>query len=423
MTNTVFERLLRGTLANSLGKVWQLLIQLATVPIMSHYWGVEGFGIWLMISTIPNYLAFSELGVGAAGAVEMTRLESLEKKTEAVATFNTTWFFLTAITLLVGLLVSLGTWAWYGLSVDDGRSAFSHTEIAIAIALTICSTLMYVQMNIRRIVFQATNKYALGIFVQDILFLISSFCVLASVAMGAGLIEASLVQFVTRAVALLLFSRLQQRYEPSYRVHFASFEKDRFLKLLRPSMGAFSLTLANSFGLQGVVLTIGWAISPTAAAIFATTRMLTRIPMQFSNLLTRASLPELTRAQVSGNATLTQKLMKINFGLTLAVMLPAALILSWLGPEILHYMSNGEMSQTHLNFALLGLAASLCAIWTTLGTRLISVNRQSEFSYLALALYALSALMPFAVGKAMTPILVALVVADGLIAFKTWRIK
>jgi O-antigen/teichoic acid export membrane protein len=188
-------------------------------------------------------------------------------------------------------------------------------------------------------------------------------------------------------------------------------------------MGAFSLTLANSFGLQGVVLTIGWAISPTAAAIFATTRMLTRIPMQFSNLLTRASLPELTRAQVSGNATLTQKLMKINFGLTLAVMLPAALILSWLGPDILHYMSNGEMSQTHLNFALLGLAASLCAIWTTLGTRLISVNRQSEFSYLALALYALSALMPFAVGKAMTPILVALVVADGLIAFKTWRIK
>jgi O-antigen/teichoic acid export membrane protein len=134
-------------------------------------------------------------------------------------------------------------------------------------------------------------------------------------------------------------------------------------------------------------------------------------------------LPELTRAQVSENATLTQKLMKINFGLTLAVMLPAALILSWLGPDILHYMSNGEMSQSHLNFALLGLAASLCAMWTTLGTRLISVNRQSEFSYLALALYTLSALVPFATGGNMTAVLIVLVVADSLIAVKTWKAK
>jgi hypothetical protein len=104
-------------------------------------------------------------------------------------------------------------------------------------------------------------------------------------------------------------------------------------------------------------------------------------------------------------------------------MLPAALILSWLGPDILHYMSNGEMSQSHLNFALLGLAASLCAMWTTLGTRLISVNRQSEFSYLALALYTLSALVPFATGGNMTAVLIVLVVADSLIAVKTWKAK
>jgi O-antigen/teichoic acid export membrane protein len=126
---------------------------------------------------------------------------------------------------------------------------------------------------------------------------------------------------------------------------------------------------------------------------------------------------------VSENATLTQKLMKINFGLTLAVMLPAALILSWLGPDILHYMSNGEMSQSHLNFALLGLAASLCAIWTTLGTRLIAVNRQGEYSYIALGLYFACALVPFVSSGSIIPVLIAVALADAVIAGRIFLVK
>ncbi len=175
--------------------------------------------------------------------------------------------------------------------------------------------------------------------------------------------------------------------------------------------------------LQGVVLTIGWVFGPAAAAVFATTRMLTRIPMQFSGLLTRASLPELTRSQVAGDHVLTARLMKLNMGLSLGVMIPAALALFLIGPTVISAISHGEMAQSRIAFGLLGLAAAFCAVWTTLGTRLIAVNRQSEFAFLALGLYLACALMPYVSPNKIVPVLVALVVADAVIALKTYGVR
>jgi hypothetical protein len=86
-------------------------------------------------------------------------------------------------------------------------------------------------------------------------------------------------------------------------------------------------------------------------------------------------------------------------------------------------MSNGEMSQSHLNFALLGLAASLCAIWTTLGTRLIAVNRQGEYSYIALGLYFACALVPFVSSGSIIPVLIAVALADAVIAGRIFLVK
>ncbi|MBW6417904.1 oligosaccharide flippase family protein [Celeribacter sp. PS-C1] len=421
--NNVFWRLLTGTAANSVGKLWQLAIQLATIPILTYFWGVEGLGVWLMISTIPNYLAYSELGVGAAGVVEMTRLETLEKKAEARIVFNTTWIFLTGMTALVGVLIACGTAVWFLLAQDDDGAVFTASEIAIAVFLTVLATLLSIQMNIRRLVFQATHKFAIGVLTQDFLFMLTLAAMLVAVSLGAGLVAAASVQLLTRIVALLLYIRLQRRYEPEYTVSFKAFDKSTLRRLLKPSMGAFALTLANSFGLQGVVLTIGWTLGPAAAAVFASTRMLTRIPMQFSGLVTRASLPELTRAQVDENTVLTHRLMRLNVGLTLSVMAPALVILILFGPQLLSLISHNEMDQTHLAFALLGLAATFCAIWTTLGTRLIAVNRQSEFAYLALVLYLACALIPILSKETIIATLIALALADGVIAVKTWKAK
>lgn len=420
--NPIVRRLVSGAGANLVGKIWALIIQLVSVPVFIHAWGVDGFGVWIMISTIPTYLALSDFGLGVAAGVDITSAMERDDRARARNAFQSVWLFLTSVTAAVGVLCVLAAFVWLQLS-SGSDGPFTRQELFLSIILAVGASLLTMQMSVRKIIFQATHKYALGTAAFDLIYFIGFIAMLIGVTMGLGIVEAFALQFVMRAIGLALFARLQHAYEPWCRIGWAHADIATIKRLMKPSLSALALTVANSFGLQGVVLTIGWVFGPAAAAIFATTRMLTRIPMQFSGLLTRASLPELTRAQVAGNTKLTRRLMKVNMMLTMSVMLPAAAVLSWLGPRVLHQISNGEMNQTHINFIMLGIAASFCAFWTTQGTRLIAVNRQGEYSYAALGLYFACALVPFAVGKAMLPVLFALVVADGLIAVKTWAAK
>lgn len=421
--NPIFRRLLHGAGANFIGKIWVLIIQLISVPVMSASWGVEGFGVWLMISAIPTYLALSDFGLGVAAGVDLTGAMERGDHEAGLRVFQSVWSFLTVMTLSVGIFCIAGAGLWLFLSDSKSAGPFSPTEIFWSVTLIVIAALATMQMSIRKIVFQATHKYALGTAAFDLIYFVGLLLVLVSVLAGGGLWVAAMVQLLSRVAGLMAFSRLQKHYEPWCSVGMKYADKTTLKYLMNPSLSALTLTLANSFGLQGVVLTIGWAISPTAAAIFATTRMLTRIPMQFSGLVTRASLPELTRAQVAGNTELTRRLMKLNMRLTLAVIVPAMVVLIAYGPSIITYISHNEMSQSRIAFALLGLAAVFCAVWTTLGTRLIAVNRQSEFAYLALALYLASALVPFITNGNMLPILIILAVADGAIAIKTWKVR
>jgi O-antigen/teichoic acid export membrane protein len=419
----VWRRLAHGSGANLAGKIWVLLVQLISVPVMTRYWGLDGYGIWLMISTIPTYLALSDFGLATAAGIDITAAVTRDDKHAALKAFQSVWAFLTAVTIVVGVFVVSGAliWIFFGTVDADGllNGSFSAIKIATTICLITISALITMQMSIRKIIFQATHKYALGTALFDGLYFLSSVAVLVCVLLGGDIVWAAGAQLGSRLISFVIFAAVQKRLEPWIYAGTNFVERATLKRLLEPSIAALALTVANSFGLQGVVLTIGWAFNPAAAAIFSTSRMLTRIPMQFSGLVTRASLPELTRAQIAGNTDLTKRLMKLNIGLALAVMAPAALVLSVFGPQILAYMSHEQMETGSLTFVLLGLAASFCAVWTTLGTRLIAVNRQGEYSYVALGLYFACTLVPFASGGSMIPVLIAIVCADAVIALRT----
>ncbi|MBT0958240.1 hypothetical protein IV417_12655 [Alphaproteobacteria bacterium KMM 3653] len=419
MSSQLVKRLAQGTGANLLGKIWVLIIQLVSVPVMTAAWGADGFGVWLMISTIPTYLALSDFGLGTAAAVDITSAVARGDKHAALRAYQAVWCFLTASTVLVAGLCILGAILWMMRSGSTTIGPFEKADVFIAICLTIGSAFITLQINIQKIVFHATHKYALGTLLTDTLTFLCSSAVLVVTGLGYGIATAAATFFVARTVSLLAYATVQKQLEPWCTIGWKFADRNKLRQLLNPSLAALSLTVANSFGLQGVVLTIGWVFGPATAAVFATTRMLTRVPLQLSGLVTRASLPELTRAQVTDNKALTARLMKLNILLTLAVMIPAPAVLGLYGPELLNLMSHGEMTGKHLNFIVLGLSASICALWTTLGTRLIAVNRQSEYAYAALALYTFCAIAPFATPENLMPVLVCILVADSLIFLRT----
>src|SRR5579862_5551795 len=76
MDSATKRRLLLGFLSNWVSKLANTIIQLIQVPVFLHFWSVPLYGEWMIVNSIPSYLAFSNIGFGSVAGNEMTMLTS-----------------------------------------------------------------------------------------------------------------------------------------------------------------------------------------------------------------------------------------------------------------------------------------------------------------------------------------------------------
>lgn len=393
--SVVFNRLIKGVGANVLGKIWVILIQFSSIYFLNKAWGVAGYGIWLMISSIPIYLAISDFGLGTAATIRMTKALASNDPKDALQSFQSVWVFVTGLTFIIFTVSLLCGWLWGYLSgLHQTIGGVSYLLILQTISVMGLTTLLTIQMSLLKSVFQANNKYAVGTIFFDVASLFEGVIVIIVAVLGGNILYAAIGMLVVRLIFLNIYHLLIYRYENWFTFGYIFADIKTLKELLNPSLAAFALTLANSFGIQGIVLTIGWTLGPAAAAIFSSTRMLTRISLQIPSLLMRASIPELTRAYTQKDSELVKKLMSINIRLTLLVVVPASVILSVIGPWLLSTISYTSIKVNHIEFVLLGGAAVFCSLWNTLGMQLLSINKQSEFSWFVMFIYFICCMVP-----------------------------
>jgi O-antigen/teichoic acid export membrane protein len=378
--NPIARRLMSGTAANLLGKGWALTVQLVSIPILTHAWGADGYGIWLMLITIPFYIGLSDFGMGTAAGVEITRRIALADHGGALDAFQSVWAPLTAIATVIAV-VALGCGGVVFFTASDMAGPFTGQQLAAAIIAMTLYACGVVQMSILNIVYRATHKYAFGTFLIDLLIPVEGIALLATAWFGGSIAEAAIAMLAARVLGWFAYSAVLHRHEPWARIGWRHASAPTIRALLHPSLAAFSLTLSNAIAIQGMILVLGWAAGPATVAVFGAARTLTRIPLQLANLVPRASIPELTRSQVAGNVNLTRRLLRINIASVLLLTLPFMVILIAIGPALLHLMSGARLIASPLLFALLAVAAALNVFWQAAASPLVAMNLQTRFAH------------------------------------------
>src|SRR5260370_14083264 len=100
IAGTVRGRLIRGFGATALGPVVTAIVQIVSVPVFLHFWGVKLYGEWLILSAIPTYLMLSDMGFGSVAGHDMTMPVSPGHRAGALETFHITSVLITAPSLL-----------------------------------------------------------------------------------------------------------------------------------------------------------------------------------------------------------------------------------------------------------------------------------------------------------------------------------
>ncbi len=397
--SSVGRRLIGGTIANFLDKLAVLAVQLVAIPLLSHHWGAEGYGTWLMLMTIPTFVAVSDFGLGTAAGVEITQRVARGDTAGALETFQSAWMFVATIALAVVLLAA--TYSTFVLSGAIPGAA----DLAIAVLLVTLYAIAAVQMTALAIVYRATHKFAHAMLISALVVFAEGIVLVAVVSLGGRLVELAASLLLVRALGCTGTYAVLRRLEPWLRLGVGSARIGTVWRLAPHSTAALALTLASGFSLQGIVLVLGWTAGPSIAATFGAARFIARIPLQFSGLLVRASIPELTRAQADSDNEMVARLTRLNVSSALAPTLPLVPILALLGPQLLLAMSGSELSADWWLFALLSSATMLNAFWQAAASPMQAANKQARYAYLYLALSVVL------VGVAALPTLPPLMVA------------
>ncbi|RCK34079.1 hypothetical protein TH9_06740 [Thalassospira xiamenensis] len=421
---TVMKRLARGVAANFLGKIWVLLVQLMAIPVLTAYWGADGYGIWLVLITIPTYLNLSDIGLGTAAGVEMTKQIANDDQQGACATFHSAWLFITGLTVACSLL-AIGYSAFIVANAPPDANRFEGTSLAFAILSMTLYAAVSVQMRLLQGLYQATHKYALGIFLNGLIVPAEGIAMVLVAASGGAILELSLTMLFLRLLAWCIFYSILRRHEPWFYIGWRKANWGRFKVLFKPSLAAFVLIVADAMILQSVIIILGWVAGVGMVAIFGAARFLSRVPLQLSSLLSRASLPELTRALSAENFALASHLSNLNVITALAITLPFTVILALFGSNLLSLISYDHLNAGQMLFTGLALAATLNAVWSALATPLISMNRQGLFSwhYLTAATFLLVAIFVSPWDKNLSAAWSMALVEAGMVGVVSWRVK
>lgn len=401
-------RMLRGVLANVYDKGAVTIIQLLTIPIVTAAWGAEGYGVWVMLMTVPTYIALADLGFGSAAGVVLTQCSSRGEFARANAVLNSTISFVMGMISIVA--VAMFVFALWYFYYGAGFDAFSSVELAIAIASVTCYSLVLAQMNIVTVVYRATHKFAFAMVFSGTWILIEGLALVILTALGKGLIAVVLSYLFIRLMAYIIFIAILKRKEPWVSIDIRLADYSIIRELANPSVAALGLTFATAISLQGMVLALGVVAGPVAVALFVATRTLSRVPLQLAGLILRPSIPELTRAITEKNYMLVKRLNRLNVLVALGVSIPFSLVVTFWGPAFLRILSDGVIDSTNVLFFFLCVAAVASAVWNGVSAPLIAMNLQSRFSYhyLFLSILAILVVLYFSLAEVLA---VAVVVA------------
>jgi O-antigen/teichoic acid export membrane protein len=380
LTRFRHSRLIRGISANVYGNLIQTALQLLSVPILATHWGLETYGAWLIIFTVPNYLAFADFGFTSAAANDMTVSVARGDRPAAIKTFQAVRAAMTGICLTLLCLCAAGAYA-----VPDGWLTFvvgeSVNHARHAILLLTAYGVLWIQNGVSLAAFRSIGQYATGTYLQMTIHLVENIAALTVVYLGGDIEAAAATYFFVGLIGVAVRVIVLRARAP-WLVFFAwraSFSEIR--RLLHPALAVLALPVAHSLFLQGTVAVVGLAAGPGAVPAFTTVRTLSRIGVQLTMIVNQAVLPEFTMAFASVDQSRRARLAFLSIASSVVVLLPMFFVVVIGGPFIIKLWTHGTIHAPYALIVAMAFTMVVNGSWTPISNLIFALNRHAQYSY------------------------------------------
>lgn len=410
----VLRRVIKGVGANALGQLVLLVVQLVQVPILSSHWGLGRYGLWLMLSTIPSYLGFSDLGFGKAATNDMVMRVAVGDRDGALRTYQSATVL---VYVLAAIMLAVFQLAVFLVPDSLFGTAAPAAESRVALAFMICygiSSLAGPATSSGPL--QSTGNYAAEATAGAMMWACEGLGTVTMVLLGGSMVQVAAMLLGVRLCFIALMTVLARRRAPWLVTGTRHASGAEIRRLFGPATGMMVIPLANALVLQGTAMAVGLSATPAAVPAFTATRTLSRVPMQLSGILVRAIMPEFGAAAGRGDRALQVRLLALSMASSLVLLVPVALILAVAGPRIVLLWTHGAVHTSYLLMGVMCLVLLANGLWVPLSNLVIAVNRQSLFTWRFLALSIAAVPVTYLLAPSLGPVSGALgmLMVDGI---------
>jgi len=330
--------MLKNVGSNWLITVVTVLAVYLLTPFTLHKLGVDGYGTWLLITSINGYLGLLVLGVPMASVryfAQHVATGDTRGLNEAISSCMGLYLLLGLIALVVGVGL-YGFFTLYGIPTAlhrDARSAFGVMVLFVAVGFVgllpegvLAAHCDFVPRNVVRL---ATLLLRLGLTVA-LLTLKTSLTVLA------------LVQLACLAFDFMLCSLVIRRRYPEIRVRLAGFDWGLVRKIFSFSLYVLVLNAGARLSFETDSLVIGGFMGVGFIPHFTVANSVIVYLMEFVVAIAAVVMPTATRLQTQGKIPELREIFlkwsKIAFSITMIaglflVVLGPRFIAWWVGPQ------------------------------------------------------------------------------------------
>ncbi|WP_080056013.1 lipopolysaccharide biosynthesis protein [Spirosoma aerolatum] len=306
--------ILKNIGAGTWSKLSNVLFRLVQVPLLISALGVEDYGRWLVLASLPAWIRLANFGFGNVAANEMSMLLAANEVDNARKVYSTTLTLTTIIGIVGGILATIlvPMIPWEGFIGQKSQSEISKAVYWLAISVFV-SFLIDVSYSRFRAARKAHLSVLIGSFmpwVELLLMVIvlrytTRFDYLGLAVLGSTVLFLGLYQFLSRkSMPLLTFSL--KDVQPS-----------RFRDLFWKGMAFQAFPLGNALVFQGNLLIIQAILGPYAVTVFGTTRTLIRTINQAMELVNQAIWPEMSHLFGSNDMGRASKLHRLGVGVSI----------------------------------------------------------------------------------------------------------
>jgi O-antigen/teichoic acid export membrane protein len=422
------RRIALGLAANVYDKLLIAGIQLLMVPMLVLHWGLHLYGCWLVLATIPSFLALADMGFGGAAYLRMIALVAQDKRDAAVVVLQTACQVVAIASVVVLILALLVIYSVPGgwLPSDPALSA---GDARTVLAVLVLYALAVFQKMLQGAGYASVQLAPLFSLTAAHVVLLENALLVAAVLAGYGPVVGAAALVTGRIVGTLCQWLLLRRRAPWLRFGIARADAAERRILARSAVGMIAIPLSAATALQGSVLALSAAAGPVAAPAFVAARTLSRIGLQATQLLTHALMPEFTAAHARGDRNGQAGMLLAVVGAAAFAALPFALLIGLGGDWILALWTKGMVTAPPGLMPAIALSVAFGGLWPPLSNLMLSIDRHGSFAWPYLALATLSVAATYLLGRSFGATGAALALAGldacmclvvGRFAVKTW---